>query len=62
MVVLVVGVVGGVASTPQDDIILDATGYKGVTVAISDQLDKNKCKEYVNGIKVRNRWYLKIEV
>lgn len=53
VVILVAGIAAQVAAAPQDDITLTTSGYSGVTVAISDQLDENKCVEYINRIKVR---------
>lgn len=54
VVVMVLGVVGTrVLAAPQDDITLGTGGYTGVVVAMSDQLDPNKCTEYVSNTKVR---------
>lgn len=52
VVVLVLGVVvTRVVAAPQDDITLSTGGYTGVVVAMSDQLDPNKCTEYVDNTK-----------
>ncbi|XP_063886379.1 calcium-activated chloride channel regulator 1-like [Scylla paramamosain] len=50
MVVVSVVMATGVAAAPQDGITL-TTGYQGVTVAISDQLDQNQCAQYIDSIK-----------
>ena len=54
VVVVLVVMAARVDAAPQDDITL-TTGYQGVTVAISDQLDSNQCDQYIDSIKVSTR-------